>query len=546
MKPAAPRFRRSDRPHGAFIYPRYSTDNQSEKSIEEQIADCSAYCHAHGLPVLGIYPDYAVSGMKRSRPQLDAMMEDFRSGLADTLIIYDQSRLSRDMLNWFAVRAELDRLGVKLISVTQEYVGGNLRDSNVLIQETIIGLHNQMHIADTSRKVKAALRYRAQIGQHTGGVPPLGYRVENKRLVIDETEAAVVRRIFHEYESGQSYKSIIDGLNRDGIRTKRGSAFGSNSLHDLLKNPKYTGQVTFGGMPYRSDGSRDTHNPDTTDAITFQRDDLAIIGKEQFGRVQQRMALNKHCKSGRPQTARDYPLKGKVFCGDCGSAMTVARSVSKGTAYYYYRCTKKDRTYDCSCPPIRADKLEDIVQQYVISILGNADVQNKVLERIRAEANRIMGAGMAKLEAIKTDLQDTDKKIDNLMRALETGLVSETVTARIHKLEGDRAQLMTQLQSMRIAAEISLLPEQRVQELFSMVKGNYSTAAILSVVTRVEVSSETITIFTAFDPSDPTHHTRHLSDDAPESLIDIDGTPSGVPEKKHLLSTDKRCFFSTK
>lgn len=525
------RFRRGDRPHGAFVYARYSTENQNAKTIEEQVSDCSAYCHTRALPVLGIYPDYAVSGMARSRPQLDLMLDDFRAGLADTLVIYDQSRLSRDMLNWFSVRAELDRLGVQLLSITQEYVGGSLRDSSVLIQETIIGLHNQMHVADTSRKVKAALRYRAQMGQHTGGVPALGYRVEDKRLVIDDTEAAVVRRIFAEYDSGRSYKSIIDGLNADGIRTKRGSAFGTNSLHDLLKNRKYIGEVTFGALAYRTDGTRDSHRPEGKDPVTIQNDDLAIIDRGQFERVQQRMAINKHAQGGRPPKCRDYPLKGKVFCGECGSAMTVARSVSKGTAYYYYRCSKKDRTHDCSCPPIRADRLEEIAVTYVSSILGNTDVQAKIIAAIRQETDRILQGGVAKFDAAKSDLDKVSAQIDRIVDAIASGAYSTALNDRLKALEGRKAELQQSLQAMRVAAEVARLPEERMQQLFATITNRYSTAAILSVISKVEVTADAITIYTAFDP-DPDPKRIKIDRTGDDVVIVTDGIPSGVPTEQ--------------
>lgn len=525
------RFRRSDRPHGAFLYCRYSTDNQSEKSIEEQISDCSAYCHAHALPVLGIYPDYAVSGMKHSRPRLDEMLDAFRVGLADTLVIYDQSRLSRDMLNWFAVRAELQALGVQLISITQDYVGGNLMDSNVLIQETIIGLHNQMHVADTSRKVKAALRYRAQLGQHTGGIPPLGYTVRDKKLTIEPNEAAVVQRIFREYHSGRSYKQIIDGLNADGIRTKRGSAFGNNSLHDLLKNRKYVGELTFGAKAYRADGSRDTHRPEGIDTVTVRNPDLAIIQEDLFEEVQQRMAINKHTQGGRPATSRDYPLKGKVFCGECGAAMTIARSTSKGSNYYYYRCTRKDRTHDCDCAPIRADKLEQIVLHYMTALLGDVDIQSRVLELTRQEAERIIGGSTSKFEAAQKELSGVEKQIGNLVDAIAAGAYSSALNDRLKALEGRRAEIQSNLQIMRRAAEVSMLPEQRMQELFQRINGAYSAAAILSAVTRVDVSNTEIKIFTAFDPDpDPSKNIiPNEADTGSETLIITDGISSGVP-----------------
>ena len=521
-----------DRIHGAQIYARFSTDHQSDKSIDEQVSDCREWCLAHGLPVLGVFADYAISGMKSSRPQFDAMLDALRAGMGDTLVCYDQSRLSRDFLNWFALRQELQQLGVRVISITQDYVGGNIQDSSVLIQETIIALHNQMHVADTRKKVKAALRYRAQNGLHTGGKPPLGYKVIDKRLVVDEAEAATVRRIFEEYDSGNSYREIIAGLNRDGITTKRGAAFGSNSLHDLLKNKKYIGVVEYGALPYDSGGHRNSHGERSSDAMSVPMPELAIIDADLFERVQAKMSTNKKSAAGRPATARDYPLKGKVFCMDCGSAMTIFRSKKRDHIYHYYKCSRKDRAFDCQGRPIRADELEGLVVQYVRTVMGNPDMQAGIAATIRRKTEEIIGGSTARFEAAQAKLKDTESQIAHLVDAIAKGAFSDALNQRLKQLEGDKAQLQAQLLQMRQAAEIAMLPEANLQKLVRAATGDASDAALLSIVTRVEVGKDSIKIFTAFDPDHDPHDKPESTDTEivrSDLSIDIDGTSSGVP-----------------
>lgn len=522
---------KKERTPGALIYARFSTENQSEKSIEEQVSDCRAWCVSRGAPVLGVYADFAVSGMKASRPQFDAALDALRSGYGDMLVCYDQSRLARDFLNWFGLRQELQALGVRIVSITQDYVGGDIQDSSVLIQETIIALHNQMHVADTKRKVKAALRYRAQQGLHTGGTPPLGYKVVEKRLTVDKAEAATVRRIFTEYADGKSYHDIIADLNRDGICTKRGSAFGSNSLHDLLKNRKYIGVVEYGALPYDDNGSRNSHGERSEEALTLQRPELAIISTDLFDRVQARMVKNKHTAAGRPATARDYPLKGKVFCMDCGSAMTVSRSKIKGRSYYYYKCTRKDRTFDCSGRAIRADELEATVARYVRSILGSTDIQSRVAALVRAEAENIIGGSTARFEAAQRRLEETESQIGHIVDAIAKGAFSDLLSARLKALEGERAQLRADLMQMRRAADLTALPEAALQRLVRQISADAGDTAVLSIVTRVEVGKEYIRIFTAFDPDhDPHDRQTDLENTIPApGLTEIDGFASGVP-----------------
>ena len=108
----------TQRVRGAFISARYSTDNQNPDSIEVQVEKCREWCHQNNMPVLGIYADEATSGMKDTRAQYEKMMRQLRLGFADTVVIYDQSRMFRKMTAWFAFRDELASMGVNVVSVT--------------------------------------------------------------------------------------------------------------------------------------------------------------------------------------------------------------------------------------------------------------------------------------------------------------------------------------------------------------------------------------------------------------------------------------------
>lgn len=372
--------------HGAFILARYSTENQNETSIEVQVSKCAEWCKSNSVPVLGIYADRAVSGMKATRPEYDRMMVALRAGGADTVVIYDQSRMFRDMLLWFQFRAEVDALGVHVVSVTQPSIGGDLRDPAIFINEGINALFNQMFVLQTTQKVRAGVKQRALSGKHTGGTPPLGYRVENEMLVVDEAEARTVRLIFDMYASGASYMDIICELNKRGLTTKRGKPFGKNSLHDLLKNPKYKGVAYFGGKPVGIDGKRNSHASRGEDCITISCP--SIVPPELFERVAQRLKENQK-SSGRRTTMEDQPLKGKVFCGDCGSAMAVSYSYSKkmGKKYGYYKCAAKKRGIDCSSTPIGKDELEDTVVNMVLSQLGESAARKRLLETLERQSH---------------------------------------------------------------------------------------------------------------------------------------------------------------
>ena len=442
------------RTHGAFISARYSTDNQNPDSIEVQVAKCSEWCQQHQLPILGVYADMAISGMKDTRPQFEAMMRDLQLGLADTVVIYDQSRMFRKMSAWFTFRDDLTRMGVSVVSVTQPSIGGDLRDPMNFLSEGSMALFNQIWSLQSRQKTIEKMRFMARNGQHTGGKPALGYQVVDGRLAIQPEEAEIVRRIFQEYADGRSYREIIAGLNSDGLKTKRGNAFGNNSLHDLLKNEKYIGVLVYGAVPYREDGTRNSHAAPSENTIRIEDALPPIISKELFYQVQGRMSANRRQQAGRPPKNRDYPLKGKVFCASCGAAMSVG--ISKG-GYYYYKCTGKKRLHNCDASPIRVDKLEKLAVQYTRAMLGSPTNVDKLLQILREQAQTIQGGAAARLNALIAEEREVTAKLNNAVDTLLEGFASTALKNKITDLEAQKAKLENDIKQLKNQVDMSML-----------------------------------------------------------------------------------------
>ncbi len=505
---------------GAFVCARYSTDNQSPDSIAVQVGKCSEWCAQNSVPILGIFADEATSGMKESRPQYAEMMRQLRSGIADMVVIYDQSRLFRRMTAWFTFRDEMTSLGVRIVSVTQPMIGRDIRDPANFLMEGSSALFNQMWALQSRQKTIEKMRFMARNGQYTGGKPALGYMVVDGRLQICEEEAAVVRRIFREYASGKSYRDIIAGLNADGIKTKRGNSFGSNSLHDLMHNEKYIGTLVYGQSPYREDGTRNTHARDGEDPIRIEDAIPAIIDKETFQIVQERMKRNRHQQGGRPPKNRDYPLRGRVFCGACKSAMTI--STSKGE-YYYYRCTGKKRLHTCEASPISVDALERAVSSALRAVLGAPEEVSGLIRILRDQSEQISSSSVRRLSELISQDKEITTKLNNALDAVMAGLSSPTLKERIRAMEEQRAAIAVEMKSLKRSVDAASIPEQRLKELLDHIIHN-DDAAILSIVYRVEVHPDTITIWTLLD-ADPTGHI----DTTQSGVTTTPGTPFAVP-----------------
>lgn len=486
--------------HGAYILARYSTDNQSEASIETQVEHCSTWCNKNNLSILDIFADYAVSGMKSTRPQYERMMELLHHGGADTVVIYDQSRMFRNMIAWFQFREELDSMGVRVVSVTQPTVGGDLSDPANFLSEGAFALFNQMHVLQTRQKTIAGVKHRALSGKHTGGVPALGYRVENEVLVVDEAEASVVRQIFGRYAAGETYGQILSALNAQGLKTKRGAAFGRNSLHDLLKNEKYVGRAVFGGKPAGKNGSRNSHAARGESCIVVPCP--AIIDQATFDAVQRRMDENKH--AGRSAEKVEQPLKGKVFCGDCGSAMTLSISVSSKTRakYYYYKCAAKKRGMDCPSLQIRKDELEELVAEAVKNQLGTPEAKKRLLAVLRQQRDQLHAGAEPQLQQLRKQLKNINAQLDNSTDAVLAGLTSKALIDKITQLEADKAAIESQIKGMITAVRKTKIDDSRLEALLDDLIESAETSpdALFSTVLRVEVYPDTLTIWTIFDP----------------------------------------------
>lgn len=514
------------RQHGAFINARYSTDNQNPDSIDVQVSKCTQYCNQHGIPILGVFADEAVSGMKDTRPQFDAMMSQLRMGLADTVVIYDQSRMFRKMTAWFSFRDELAAMGVSVISVTQPMIGGDLRDPTNFLTEGSMALFNQIWALQTRQKVMEKMQYMAKNGQHTGGKPALGYAVEDGKLVICPEEAAIVRRIFTEYAGGKSYKQIIDGLNLDGIKTKRGNPFGTNSLHDLLHNEKYVGTLVYGQRPYREDGTRNTHSKNA-DAIRVENAIPAIIDQELFDIVQQKMVGNKRQQGGRPPKKREYPLKGRVFCGECKSAMTISTSQK---IYDYYKCSQKKRQHNCDNVNISVDKLERIVAETVRSQLQSPENVDRIIRILREQSSVIQSDAVTRLRAMVEQDREISRKLSNAADAVLDGRGGKTLLAKMEELENQKAQLAIKMASLKKSVDATAIPEQTLRGIVDqMATGEIdSTDIYLSVVYRVEITRDEIVIWTILNTSpDGTY------DLDADGVIITPGTASGVPKQNN-------------
>ena len=473
--------------HGAYILARFSTDNQDADSIDVQVNACREYCERQHLPVLDIFADIAISGMKDTRPEYQRMMSQLANGGADTVVMYDQSRMFRKMTLWFAFRETCASLGVHVISVTQPLIGGDLRDPANFLTEGSMALFNQMWVLQTRQKVIAKMRYMANNGEYTGGIVPYGFDVVDGKLTVNESEAAVVRSIFKDYANGVLLHEISDRLAADGITNKQGRKFPYQTLSYMLSCEKYIGILTYGEKERTIDGKRRK----TGNVIRIENAFPAIVDRATWDKAQERSKKNKKERSGRPPVRREYPLKNKVFCRECKSALSV--EISKDYHYYICKtCKQNGKRTRISVPALENTVANAIRERYTVP--DNLDALMKMLREVRSTVDV---NSTAKLERLILREKNVEAQINAATDAILQGACSDTLISKINALEAEKAQINKDMQTLRSQVSGAEISESRVRELMQLAMSDLKT--LLTLVVRVEVGKDEIVVWTLLD-----------------------------------------------
>ena len=222
----------------AVIYARYSSDRQTEQSIEGQLRECYAFAKANDIAVIDTYIDRAISGKTDNRPAFQKMIEDSAKRQFQAVIVYRLDRFTRNRYDSAIYKARLKKNGVKVLSAMENLNGS----PESIIMESLLEGMAEYYSVELSQKITRGMRENALKGKALGGQRVLGYKVNSDcYFEIDETTAPVVVDIFKLYSSGKTVKEICDILNARGVKTARGGAFNKNSLHTILTNKKYIG-----------------------------------------------------------------------------------------------------------------------------------------------------------------------------------------------------------------------------------------------------------------------------------------------------------------
>lgn len=442
----------------AAIYARYSTDNQSARSVADQIGLCEAHAARLGYQVVERYSDSATSGQVMNRPGFMAMMKAARVPAHlrsfDCVIVESADRLSRHAGDIHHIRDAFAFAEIPIIQVE----GGELD----AMKAAVSGLVSSLTIKSTIEKTIRGMSAKARDGLRMGG-RLYGYRPvkgEPGVVEVDPEQAAIVRRIFSMHISGDTPRTIAHKLTAEGIRGPRGGTWTASAIggwadrgNGILQNEAYCGVMIFGKVKM-------FRNPETRKRISraqpkdqwirVPRPDLAIIDAETFAAAQARR------RGRREKQARQYPkhlLTGLLRCPSCGGGMSIKDGQGETR-----RITCTNEHANGSCRSNRTYYLSRIERTVVGRIRDELDHPQALTEYARtynAERRRMSREARESESGNRKELNKVSADLDRAVQAVIAGTMGQATAApHIARLEARKATLEGLLQE----AEASTAP----------------------------------------------------------------------------------------
>ena len=436
----------------AAIYARYSTDLQSDASIEDQRRLCLRLIASHGWSEAETYADRGISGASHLRPAYQRLLEDARHNKLDVVVAEGLDRLSRDQEHIAAFFKHMRFQGIPIVTVAE----GEISELHIGLKGTM----SSLFLKDLAQKTHRGLEGRVRKGKSAGGVT-YGYDVVRTvqadgsittgERVINAEQAEVVRRIFKEFVTGQSPRSIASALNADGIDGPRGKGWGMSTIYGnwrrgtgILNNELYVGQLVWNRQRFIKDpvsGKRQARMNPPEAWITEEIADLRIIPDDLWQSVKSRQEAtrSKVISDGvtRSERARrpKHLFSGLLTCGECGGGFTVV-----GKAYYGCANARNKGTCDNRLTITKTD-LEKRVLTGLKHQLLHPDLIAEFTRAYQEEFNRLAGSVKKDRAKAERDLVKITGQISKIIDAIAEGMFHPSMKAKMDDLEARKATL---------------------------------------------------------------------------------------------------------
>lgn len=430
----------------AVIYARYSSSNQREESIEGQIRICTEYAKKKGYKITNQYIDRAMTGKNDNRPAFRQMLNDSDKGMFDVLLVYKTDRFARNRYD-----SAIHKTRLKKNKVQIEYAAEQIpNDSTAVLIEGFLENLAEYYSVNLSENTKRGKYENALKKKSNGGVTPIGYKRIDGSLVIDEEKAPIIRFIFQNYIDGISYANIIKNT-----RERYGIKLSMSGLKLILQNEVYTGKYIYRTYDGETFVYEDNHDP--------------IVYQETFEKAEQKRIANKRSPNA-GKGKRKYALSGLIKCGECGGHVIVSHSYKNGEpAFFRLYCLNRKEHKNCNNP---TRKME-IVENAVIEAIKNKILDRKTIKTLAEKACSLQeDNSLDKLKEFQTELKNVQKSKNNIIAAIEQGIITPTTKDRLQELEHLESDLQVKIATEKKAENKNLTATEIEKFLKKYCSGN--------------------------------------------------------------------------
>ncbi len=468
----------------AAIYARFSSDLQSDKSVDDQIALCRSFCEREGHDVVNVWSDHARSGASVfGRDGLMALMQAVPNDQFDVVVVEALDRLSRDQEDLAGIYKRLKFQGVELHAVHDGQAD--------TVQIGIRGLVGQLYLEDLKHKTRRGMSGVVRDGRSAGG-RAYGYRpVTGKpgELEIVEEEAAIVRRIFDEFVAGRTPREIAGDLNREGVAPPRGTHWAAATIngnltrgHGILINPLYSGRIVWNRVHMVKDpdtGKRLSRPNPEHEWQSADAPHLAIVDPDVWAAAQNQKkerSLGHVPRKRKPK----HLLSGLLKFGACGGGMSV-KDRRKGQVRII--CTQSKESGICDNKrPYNLNRIEQAVTAGLRKRLGDRDAIALYIRTYNEERERLAADTVNRRRKLENKIARKDAELDRAIDYAIKGIVTEEkARSQIGGLESELADLRAELEQCDDAPQIVSLHPRAVDTYLEAVARLEATVATTGV-----------------------------------------------------------------
>ena len=422
------------------LYERLSHDDErtgESVSIENQKRILEDYARKNGFHNLRHFTDDGVRGTTFKRPGLDVMLDEIRAGNVATVIVKDQSRIGRDVVEVGLLKRTFDEYHVRFIAANDNLDTANGFDIMSIFRDVI----NEWYVADTSRKIKSVFKSRMEKGLRCSGSVCYGYlasKEDKNEWIIDEEAAAVVRRIYQEVLAGEGINNIARKLRSEKIpipsehwkrigepvRAARYAdpyAWSDTTIGYILKRPEYTGKKVLGKTVCENYKTKNNRKTKPEEQFVFENAIPAIIDEETWNNVQRLLQTKRRAPK---RSSAPNRLTELLYCADCGAKLTHRHSLVQGKWIDdAYNCSSyRQLTTDCTMHYIPTHKIEAAILtaiQRVSWYVKNNEAE--FIERVREASTTQKKENVKQYRQRLSEAKHRQKELDKLIRKLYEG-----------------------------------------------------------------------------------------------------------------------------